>query len=146
MTDLERLVAIEDIKALVARRVRSLDARDWETYQDCHAPEHVSGFFKEAPDRAAMIEALKAETAGVTAIHHVHSPEIVVLSPTEAKGAWAMEDRRYWMQGDEEHWLHGWGYYHETYVKRDGVWLITSRELVRTRLEHSPGSSRAPKP
>ena len=53
-------------------------------------------------------------------------------------------EQNYWKQGDEDHWLHGWGYYDETYVKRDGRWLIASRELTRTRVEHSEGSIRDP--
>ena len=144
MNDLERLIAMEKIKSLVARRVRALDARDWDTYGSCHAPEHRSDFFKGAVDREAMMAALRAEAEGVSSIHHVHSPDITFLSPTEATGSWAMEDRRYWQQGDDEHWLHGWGYYHETYRRQGDDWLITSRELARTRVEHSPGSKRAP--
>ncbi|WP_375396606.1 nuclear transport factor 2 family protein [uncultured Sphingomonas sp.] len=143
MTELERLLAIEEIKRLVARRVRALDARDWETYQACHAPEHVSDFFKDAGDRDAMMAALRAETAGVTSIHHVYSPDIAIRSDEIASGSWTMEDRRYWLQDGDEHWLHGWGFYHETYACRDGAWLITSRRLERTRVEHSPGSKRA---
>jgi hypothetical protein len=146
MNDLERLVAVEDIKKLVARRVRALDARDWVAYEACHSPDHTSDFFLGAGDRESMMAALKAETAGVSSIHHVHSPDITILSATEATGIWSLEDRRYWKQGDEDHWLHGWGYYEETYGKRDGEWLISSRKLIRTRVEHSPGSIRAPKP
>jgi hypothetical protein len=51
-----------------------------------------------------------------------------------------MEDNLYWMQGDEEHWLHGYGFYHETVEKRDGVWLFTARSLKRTRRATSPGA------
>lgn len=36
----------------------------------------------------------------------------------------------------------GWGHYHDTYGKRDGQWLFTSRRLTRLRVEWSPGAMR----
>src|SRR5580658_857851 len=41
-SDIEELKAIEDIKKLKARRDRSVDLKDWETYTACHAPDHLS--------------------------------------------------------------------------------------------------------
>ena len=137
MSDLDRLVAAEAIRNLMARRVRALDSKDWDAYRDCHAPDHVSTIL--AVGRDAMMAALLRSLDGIDTIHHVHSPEIVILSPTEARGWWQLEDWLFWKQGDEEHWLHGWGYYHDTYALRDGTWLFTSRRLERLRLEHSPG-------
>jgi hypothetical protein len=34
--------------------------------------------------------------------------------------------------------LHGYGFYHETYEKRDGRWLFTSRRLKRTLVKTFP--------
>lgn len=145
MDPLERLIAIEAIKNLMARRVRALDTCDWETYRACHAPDHISygivGYPATGVDQ--MMDSLLKSLEGVRTIHQVHSPEIELLSPTEARGNWALEDWLYWMQGDEEHWLHGWGHYDDTYSQRDGEWLFTSRRLSRLRVEHSPGSKRA---
>lgn len=143
--ELETLLAIEAIKALMARLVRALDARDWATYRACHAPDHVSQAVAAVPSVGVeqMMSDLMAALDGVRTIHHVHSPEIVLSSPTEARGSWALEDWLFWMQGAEEHWLHGWGFYDDTYGQRDGQWLFTSRRLTRLRVEHSLGSRRA---
>jgi hypothetical protein len=51
-----------------------------------------------------------------------------------------MEDNLYWMQGDQEHWLHGFGFYHETYEKRNGQWVFTTRKLKRITVKMSPGA------
>ncbi len=144
MSDVERLVAIEAIKNLMARRVRALDTRDWDAYRACHAPDCVSYAIASEPTAGVdqMVKALQAKLEGVRTIHTVHSPEITLSSPTAAKGNWVLEDWWFWMQGAEEHWMHGWGYYDDTYAKRDGQWLFTSRRLSRLRLEHSPGSNR----
>ena len=39
MTDAERLLAVEEIKALMARRIRAMDTKDWALYDTCHAPD-----------------------------------------------------------------------------------------------------------
>jgi len=53
----------------------------------------------------------------LTTVHHAHTPEIEILSPTTARGVWAMEDLLSWRNGDKIEQAHGWGHYHETYVK-----------------------------
>lgn len=42
MTDIERLIALEDLKRLKSRRDRAVDMKDWATFEALHAPEHRS--------------------------------------------------------------------------------------------------------
>ena len=142
LSDLERLIAIEEIRQLKARRIRALDTKDWATYEALHAPDHVS-----ENEGERRWEGAKANTARLAEIqkdkvscHHVHSAEINLLSPKSATGIWAMEDWIWWKQGEEDHWMHGFGFYHETYEKRDGRWVFTSRRLKRLKVETSPGA------
>ena len=144
MSDIERLVALADIQQLKARRDHALDNKDWDLYIALHAPDHISshgaqdgGTMGSAADVARQ---LAVTLDGVTTAHHSHTPNITFESPTKAKCIWSMEDNLYWMQGDEEHWLHGYGFYHETVEKRDGVWVFTTRSLKRTRVARSPGA------
>jgi hypothetical protein len=51
-----------------------------------------------------------------------------------------MECYMYWMQGEEQHRIHAFGFYHETYEKRAGRWLFTSRRLERTKVLTTPGA------
>ena len=44
-----------------------------------------------------------------------------------------------WQQGDEEHWFLATGHYFETYEKREGRWLFTSRRLEYLLTKTSPG-------
>jgi hypothetical protein len=39
--------------------------------------------------------------------------------------------------------IHGFGFYYESYVKRDGKWLFISRQLKRTLVRVSPETSKA---
>ena len=39
---IEKLMALEEIKQLKARRDRAADSKDWALYESLHAPDHVS--------------------------------------------------------------------------------------------------------
>lgn len=142
MSDIERLVALEEIRSLKARRDRALDCKDWETFEATHWPDHVSDI-EDSGTRtiAETVRDMSRNLAEVDTTHHSHSPDITFSSPTKAVGIWMMEDMLHWNQGDEPHWLHGYGFYHETYEKRDGEWRVIHRRLERTHVQISPGGA-----
>jgi len=121
MTDIERLLAIEEIKQLKARYFRCMDVKDWDGFQAVFAPDVVfdlrEGVFARHPDsgeimRSGDIKVTENEIggewvqrgaanvrqfeekvlAGVITVHHGHMPEIEITSPTTATGVWTMED------------------------------------------------------
>lgn len=145
MTDIERLVALEDIKVLKARRDQAIDTKNWDLYHSLHAEDHISHHADEGysqwigPDK--MIEGVKASLKGKRSSHHSHTPDITFESPTKANAIWGMEDLIF----DEETLellLHGFGFYHESCEKRDGEWKFTYRQLRRTFvLRYTDGQS-----
>ncbi len=138
LTDLERLVAIEEIKQLQARRVRSVDTKDWTVYAACHAPdiEHESNVVKVS-GREQLLAAVSKSLARATSIHHMHSPEIDLTSDTTARAVWVMQDTviRETERGAET--KKGFAYSHETYRKEDGRWVVATRRIERVRMEVS---------
>ena len=145
MNDLERLVAIEDIKQLKYRYYRFLDTKDWENFRTIWTPDAVMDM--NMPDRILNTEdglyrgpdaitafAEKAIGEGST-VDHAIMPEIDVTSPTTANAIWVQEDRVTWPEGQPNRSLHGHGYEHETYEKIDGAWRIKSTKLVRLKVE-----------
>jgi hypothetical protein len=133
MTDIERMVALEEIFRLKGRRDRALDTKDWETYIALHVPEHISENEGETPRHGTRenAEGVARILEGIRTVHHSHTPEITIESPTTARGVWGMED----ILVDEVSkrlLLHGFGFYHERYEKRDGQWLFCWRQLRRT--------------
>jgi SnoaL-like domain len=140
MSQIEQLLALEEIKLLKARRDRAIDTKDWDLYRSLHADDHVS--HNDGNDRwgspEIMIENLKAILhEGRTSAHHSHTPEITFESPTKAKGIWGMEDYIF-DSATKELLIHGFGFYHEMYEKRDGKWLFTWRQLKRTHVRNKP--------
>lgn len=153
MTEAEKLAAIEQIKQVMAKRIRCMDTKNCEEYDTCHTDDATSNSYGEVPDKfkpaasgvaqgkaaiLAMIRKIVDGPVKVTSIHHAHQPEIEITSPATAKGIWVLEDRFWWQNGDVEEHFHGYGHYHETYECVSGRWLIKSRTVTRTRVEHTP--------
>lgn len=123
MTDVERLLAIEEIKQVKARYFRCMDTKDWDGFEatfasdvefdlregilarDPHTGEikrsgDIQFTADQIRDQDWMVTGAKAVRdweQGIldkwTTIHQGHCPEIEILSPTTAKGIWHMEDR-----------------------------------------------------
>jgi hypothetical protein len=121
VSDLERLVAIEEIKQLKARYFRCMDQKDWDAFQEVFAPDVVfdlreaifarhpqtgeilkSGDIHIRPEQVLEHEWLQRGAAnvrkweetvldGVITVHQGHMPEIELTSPTTAHGYWHLE-------------------------------------------------------
>ena len=60
----------------------------------------------------------------------VHHPEIEFQSATTARATWALEDQV--IETKAQITIRGAAFYHDEYVKQDGVWLIRSTGYERT--------------
>lgn len=142
ISGLERLAALHEIGLLKARRDRAADTKDWTLYEALHAPDHRSynDDYGGTATVAEMMVMVKRSMENLTTLHHSHTPEITFQSSEQASGIWAMEGLSIWQQRGEEHWFQAFGHYHETYEKRDGRWLFTSRRLEYYHTWSSPGA------
>jgi len=140
----DRLIAIEEIKALKARYFYGYDTKDWELWRsevwapDGHLEIHDRGV--TVGPRDAMIEWVMAQSRDQVTVHHGTMPMIDITSDTTATGIWAMEDL-VWRSlknpnHDDVHFVHGWGHYHEKYVNTGSGWRILSTRLTRIRAEY----------
>ena len=141
MSDIEWLVALEEIRQLKARRDRYVDAHDWDAYEALHAPDHVS---HHAPDptlggqpepwtsAAEMVRNVRSIMEGMITIHHSYDPEIVFETKNRARGIWAMTTAQVDQDADgQPGWAISYGYYYETYERRKGRWVFTTRRWQR---------------
>lgn len=133
MSELEWLVALEEVRQLKARRDRYADAHDWAAYEALHAPDHVSHNegFEPWTTSKEMIENVSKIMDDMITVHHSYDPDIMFESPTRARGIWAMTGASVSKSGDHDSWSIAYGYYYETYEKRDGRWLFTTRRFHR---------------
>ena len=141
MNDVEKLVAIEEIKALRARFARCMDTKQWRQMQDtiaddcefdCRDGSVVTELWYGAEDVVANI---RRSLNSAVSVHHAHMPEIEITSPTTAKAIWAMQDLLRF-PGMPTVELDGFGHYHEGYEKQaDGKWRLKSYLLTRLRVD-----------
>ena len=145
MQPIDELLAIEAIKRLKARYFRCFDTKDWEGWLDVFTDDVTLEFSVNVtgnePDPAAtLLEGKQAiadfvvpYTTPAQTVHQGHMPEIEILSDTEARGVWAMED----IVDHFDNVAHGFGHYHETYRKGPDGWRIASVRLTRLRISQS---------
>ena len=146
LSDVERLLAIEEIGRLKASYFRCLDTKDWACIatlftSDATAVYNVEGSGDLAtPDNPvtgneAIAAFIQRAVEHLVTIHHGHMPEIEITSPTTATGIWAMLDIL--QEPGGENLVHGWGHYHETYERIDGRWYIKTLRLTRLRVDRA---------
>jgi len=128
---------IEAIKQLKARYFRMMDAKDWDGLAAVFADDVEIDMTGEGGgitrSVAEYMPFLRENIETVTTVHHGHMPEIELTSPATATGIWAMEDELWWPEGGPLAHLHGYGHYHETYVKTPAGWRIKTMKLTRLR-------------
>ncbi len=129
---------IEAIKQLKGRYFRTMDTKDWEGFRGVFSDDvsidttDSGGEVVEGADK--FIAFVRQSLDEAITVHHGHTPEIEIHSPTTASGVWAMEDRLRWPNGTE---LQGYGHYIETYEKTGGTWRIKTSKLTRLWLDIS---------
>jgi hypothetical protein len=145
---IERLAAIEDIKRLKAKYFRCMDNKDWDGFASVFADDAVMDMSGEMRDgttagegvtkgASAIAAFVKGAIEMVCTVHHGHMPEIEITSPTTATGIWAMEDKLWWPAGSPLTAMHGYGHYHERYVRTADGWRIEHLTLTRLRVDAS---------
>ena len=146
MNETDKILAILEIQALKARYFRTMDSKDWVGLEAVFAPDLVADFRDAAGGEdesmlthgaALYVAKLAPILTPIVTVHHGHMPEIEIHSPTSASGVWAMEDKL-WVQDGSDlpfRFLHGYGHYHETYVRLEDGWRIKSIRLSRLRID-----------
>ena len=141
---LDELMAIEEIKKLKGRYCRLLDTKDWDGYANLFTRDATLNVdtgvsmmggdprpILEVRGRATIRSAISTSLQNATTVHHCHTPEIAMTSPTTATGIWAMED----IVEKPGSNLNGQGHHHEIYVIEEGKWRISSLHATRTRMK-----------
>ena len=134
---LQQLSDLEDIRTLKHRYFRGIDTADLALLGTLFTPDltvdYRGGTYRvRLEGRDNMLEFLaNSFHSGAVAMHHGHMPEIDIISPTEARGVWAMEALV--EAGNSS--FHGFGHYWETYRKEGGEWRIAKLLITRLRFE-----------
>ena len=119
---------LELIRKLKYRYCRCIDTANFDELRGLFVEDasvcYVGGTYRfEAQGRESILDALGyAFHADAIALHHVNHPEIDFVSDTEATGVWYLKD--WFLDLRNKIITDGSALYRDTYVKRDGEWLI----------------------
>ena len=141
MDTLERLRAIENIRALKARYFRLMDTKQWDELADVFTPDMQvisPGGQVWLSGGPAFAASLRNSLERSVSVHQGFTAEIEIIDADNATGIWAMQDIIEWENGHpREGWksIIGRGHYHETYRRTEGIWRIATLSLTRLRLD-----------
>lgn len=151
MNELERLVAIEEIRQVKAKYFRGVDISDGELVRSVLAEDCVLDYLGCCTDPKSGVDFLPAmnivmrgaaswssdglSKAGITSVHHGHNGEVSIESETKASAIWPMMDLLYMPPGAPYALMTGYGFYHETYEKIAGAWKLKTLRIERIRVE-----------
>lgn len=144
---LQELSQIEEIKKMKSSYCRYVDTKQWDNLSAL-LDENIQMDFRdpagqqlfEFKNREDMISLTSAMLANAVTVHHVHNPEIELLSEDTAKTIWAMEDLIVFPEGSQGtpfRTMHGFGYYHEILQRTQHGWIIKSLKLERLKLDYT---------
>jgi hypothetical protein len=148
MNPLETLLTIEDIRAVKAHYCRSLDTKDWVGFAALFTDDAVMDVREDTGSPpitgiAAIIAQVRFAVDDAATSHQVHTPEITLDGPVNARGVWAMQDRVVWQPGKSPipgvASITGFGQYHESYRREGGDWKIAALRLSRFHVDMHPG-------
>ncbi len=140
MDALQELLETHAIAQLKARYFRTLDYKLWDDWLALFTEDATLEFdltlspqaeesreSHKLTGREAIADYVVAHMDPVRSVHQGHAAEIEILSDTEARAVWPMED----ILVSPGSFYKGYGHYHETYRKQDGQWRIASSHLTK---------------
>lgn len=131
---LDELWDLEQLRQLKARYFRAVDTKDWDLLRTVLTEDavlEVAGGRREGCDE--IVRVMRQRLGPLVTVHHGHMPELALTGPDTATGVWAMDDLLVGPvdPGGPSLRRHGFGHYHEQYVRFDGGWRIRHLRLVR---------------
>jgi uncharacterized protein (TIGR02246 family) len=135
---LANLIAIEEIRQLKARYLRSVDQKSWEELADTLTADvvadygtHVYGDGLVLTGRDAILAFMREKLGpGLTTVHLAGPPEISIDGDA-ATGVWGFQDIV--ISAEYKVFIQGAAYYEDEYVREaDGKWRIARTGYIRT--------------
>jgi uncharacterized protein (TIGR02246 family) len=125
MNDFERLVAIEEIRALIARYAIYFDDKDWDAFSQLWTEDAAFVANGQAFEgREVMLEFLTTCLPDDYSGKHMNSPPLIEVAP-DGESATAQTDVVWVAQNFDNQIV---ARYHDTLVRSEGRWLLRRRE------------------
>jgi len=126
MSDLERLLAYEEIRQLTARYAVAMDSRDLDAMADLFVEDyrHWDGQVGRQALRDALEEAFRSGMGGEV-LFALNGTHLINLVDADHAFGTLYTHAQF---GDAGRWIHQTVVYQDSYERRDGVWYFTFRD------------------
>jgi hypothetical protein len=136
VTEIEQLLATDEIRKIKARYCRAIDTQDWDLLSELFTEDAVMDMSATGGtdvtgerirrSRDEIVKWLSKTLApGAVALHRGFMDEITFTSATTADAVWAGEWDAWFAPESPLKERHGAGYYYESYRKDNGRWLVS---------------------
>ena len=125
------LIALEELRRLKYRYLRTLDLKQWDDFADTLAPDATAHYGDRLTftGREEIVRYMRRSVGPeIITVHHCQHPEIDITGD-EATGRWALDDTV--IITAHRLALRGAAFYQDRYVRRDGQWRIAHTEYER---------------
>jgi hypothetical protein len=132
MEQVELILAVEEIKQLKYRYLRTLDLKRWDDFAAVFVPEATGEYGEGLSFRSRdELVAFMRDSLGpqMITLHQCHHPEIS-LDGDRATGVWYLEDRV--LMPEHRLVLEGAAFYEDRYVRTAGGWRVEHTGYRRT--------------
>ena len=133
--DVQRLMDMEAIRQVKHAYFRCIDTANFDElatiiHDDVSVLLKGGNYEWKLQGKQAYLDSIRQSFhTGAIGHHHGHTPEIQVLSESEATGIWYLADHM-WIV-DQKFFTTGTALYWDRYVKVDGRWLIKDTRYER---------------
>jgi hypothetical protein len=126
MSDVERLLAYEEIRQLASRYAVAMDVRDFDTLVGLFVEDyrHWNGEVGRDVLRGVFDEAFRAGMGGRVGFTQIGTHVINLIDADHASGTVYCVSEF----GDKERWIRQVIAYEDTYERRDGAWYFVYRD------------------
>ena len=125
------------IGQLKAQYVRFVDLKDWSELERLITEDFAFEGNWSSRGGALFVQRLSRHLADASTVHELHAPELEITSPDAWRGIWPFSDIIDQRRDGLGMYRLGFGHYHESYVKANGVWRISAVRITRIRVECS---------
>jgi uncharacterized protein (TIGR02246 family) len=141
---IQQLLDVEAIKQLKARYCICVATEDWKTFESLFAEDlqflTPDGEVHEPRSGFMAFHKKNLQDTKVWGVVHCYTPIITITGPDSATGIWGMEDVHIYpdIEGPQVG-HHGYGHYHEDYVRLADGWHFKRIRVVYERMDPLAG-------
>jgi uncharacterized protein (TIGR02246 family) len=140
---IQQLLDIEAIKQLKARYCMCVAKKDWDTFFSLFAEDlefvQPDGTTHTPRSTFYAFHKRNLQETDVWGTVPCSTPIITITGPDTASGIWAMEDVHIYPGEGPRVGHHGYGHYHEDYIRTDGGWRFKRIQVTYHRFDALEG-------